>query len=101
MSEKKITQSARGRDCQIRLPGVCNFNPETTVWCHANGQASGKGIGMKGNVLCGSYGCNDCHDVYDRRKKHPYLSYVEVEVCFMEGHFRTMRILIEEGLIKL
>ncbi len=27
-------KEARGRDCQIRIPGVCNFNPETTVLTH-------------------------------------------------------------------
>ena len=27
----KITQSARGERCQIRFPGICNHDPETTV----------------------------------------------------------------------
>ena len=97
----KVTKSARGRDCQIRLPSVCNFNPETTVLCHANGLSAGKGIGLKSHDLFSAYGCSSCHDVYDRRKKHPYLSYAEVEVCFMEGHWRTLQILIDEGVIKL
>ena len=31
---KKIRNSARGQDCALRIPGVCNFNPETTVLAH-------------------------------------------------------------------
>ena len=30
----KITQSAHGEPCQIRLAGYCNHNPETTVLAH-------------------------------------------------------------------
>lgn len=29
-----LRKEARGRDCQVRLPGICNFNPETTVLAH-------------------------------------------------------------------
>ena len=49
-----ITNSARGMACQVRMPGVCNFDPATTVWCHANGSAAGKGIGQKSHDLLGA-----------------------------------------------
>lgn len=52
----KITRSANGKRCQIRLPGVCTDSPNV-VWCHAIGQAAGKGIGMKVPDLLGAYGC--------------------------------------------
>ena len=29
-----LTKLARGRACQVRLPGICNFNAETTVLAH-------------------------------------------------------------------
>lgn len=29
-----LRKTARGRECQLRVPGVCNFNPETTVLAH-------------------------------------------------------------------
>ena len=96
----KITESARGQECQIRLPGICSGNPETVVWCHANGLASGRGIGLKANDLTGAYGCDACHDVYDRRVKTD-LSYEYVQVCFYEGHMRSLRILIEKGLVRV
>lgn len=29
-----LRKEARGRECQIRIPGVCNGNPETVVLTH-------------------------------------------------------------------
>ena len=49
---KKIRNSARGQDCTLRIPGVCNFNPETTVLAHV-----GKDRGM-------SIKCHDTMAVY-------------------------------------
>ena len=51
----KITESARGQQCQVNIPGVCSGNPETVVWAHANGLQFGKGIGMKSPDALGSY----------------------------------------------
>ena len=95
----KITKSAKDKECQIRIPGVCNRNPETVVWCHANGLASGKGIGMKSFDLGGAYGCQACHDAYDRRIKTDF-PYEQIQVCFFEGHLRSLQILINDGLVK-
>jgi hypothetical protein len=68
---KKLRESAQGKDCQLRIPGVCNGNPETVVWCHLNGQEYGKGMGHKAHDLFGFYGCSACHDVYDGRARIP------------------------------
>ena len=96
----KITESARGQECQIRLPG-CKSNPESVVWCHANGSAAGKGIGMKSPDLLGAYGCSACHDVVDRRTPLPVGTFRDtVDLMFWEGHARSLRILIEKGLVK-
>lgn len=96
----KIRESANGMPCQIRLIGICNHDPRTTVWAHANGSAAGKGIGMKSHDLLGSYACSNCHDVYDRRKPAPELFVREqVELAFWEGHARSLVILIERGII--
>ena len=46
MSQDKYTKLARGEACQVRIPGVCNGNWETTVLAHY--RLSGLcGIGMK------------------------------------------------------
>jgi hypothetical protein len=64
----KIRKSARGEDCTINLPGVCNYNPETVVWCHSNRYEHGKGMGLKAKDEHGAYGCSECHATYDRQK---------------------------------
>jgi hypothetical protein len=94
----KIRESANGMPCQIRIPGVCNHNPATVVWMHANGSAAGKGIGMKSHDLLGAYGCSSCHDVFDRRVPYAGDRYM-VELAFHEGHQRSLVLLIERGII--
>lgn len=101
-SVSKITASARGEDCQIRLTMVCNFDKATTVWCHANGSAAGKGIGMKSNDLLGAYGCSACHAVVDRLVPLPvHLTRDMVRLAFWEGHARSLLLLIEKGIIAM
>lgn len=95
----KITSSANGQRCQIRLTGVCT--DRNVVWCHAIGQAAGKGIGMKVPDLLGAYGCCACHDLYDRRAKAGHLTRMEIEHAFYEGVMRSQRILIDEGLVMI
>ena len=41
MRQTKLTKAARGRECQVRIPGVCNGNPETTVLAHRQYHAEG------------------------------------------------------------
>lgn len=99
-----ITESARGEECQIRLIGICNRDPATTVWCHANGSAAGKGIGMKSHDLLGAYGCSACHDAYDRRQfmtARPNYSREQVELSFWQGHARSVLLLIEKGIVAM
>jgi hypothetical protein len=96
----KIRESANGMPCQIRLVGICNHNPATVVWAHANGSAAGKGIGMKSNDLLGAYACSACHDIYDRRQPAPdVMARESIELAFHEGHQRSLLILIEKGII--
>lgn len=97
----KITESARGEECLIRIPGICLYTTETVVWCHANGSAAGKGIGMKAHDLLGAYGCANCHDAYDRRNYLDVFSHDLVELMFWQGHARSLLRLIEKGIIVL
>lgn len=92
----KITQSAKGEDCQIRVPGVCNHRTETTVLAHLNGG----GGGMKHPDCEASYACSSCHDVIDGRVKSDYRR-DEVNYMLMEGCVRTRKILIDKGLLIL
>lgn len=93
----KLRKSARGRECQVRIPGVCNGNPETTVLAHL----SGGGMGMKRPDIHGAYCCSACHDVVDGRSgfadEHKQMMY---HIWHLEGVIRTQEIMLREGLIK-
>ena len=100
MSQNRITKAARGRDCQVRIPGVCNGNPETTVLAHYR-MAGTCGMGIKPNDLQGAWACSACHDLIDGRTRHPGYVREEIEFMHMEACFRTIDILIREGILKL
>ena len=93
----KITKSAKGEQCQVRIPGICNHNPETTVFAHLNGG----GMGIKQPDSEGAYACNDCHDILDGRRWA--FGYIRPDIYLMhlEGCVRTRKILIEKGLLIL
>ena len=98
----KITESARGQECQVRIYGVCNRDPASTVWAHANGSAAGKGIGMKSPDILGAYACHACHDLIDRRRPLPMgINRTDVELAFHQAHLRSLRMLLEKGLISV
>lgn len=63
----KIRQSARDEDCTLRIPGVCNEDPATTVLCHA--PFPNRGGMRKGNDTWAAYGCSSCHDLIDGREQ--------------------------------
>ena len=67
----KIRQSARDEECTLRFPGVCNFRTDTTVLCHSNRLADGKGMGLKASDLNAAFGCSACHDCLDGRAPRP------------------------------
>lgn len=97
----KITQSAKGQECQVRYPGVCNFDDETTIYAHLGGG----GMGTKRADIFGAYCCSSCHDLADSRIPvkvggHCYTP-EQIENYFNEGIFRTQQILLDKGLIKI
>ena len=91
----KLRKSARGRECKIRLPGVCNFDPETTVLAHRNGS----GMGIKAPDFAASFSCSACHDAVDGRSKTSY-STDQLRIWHDDGIFRTQEVWEREGLIR-
>ena len=87
-------QWAKGKPCQIRIPGVCNFNPETSVLCHVR-LAGVTGVGKKAPDYLAAVGCSSCHDVVDGRVRSEY-SKDKIDKWFYEGVFRT-QVLWEKG----
>lgn len=94
--QTKLTKSARGQDCQVRIPGSCNFNSETTVLAHLGGQFK---VGYKAMDIHGAYCCSDCHDVIDGRKTTGLYSFNEIKTMHLEGVIRTQMLMVEAGLI--
>ena len=93
-----LRKLAKGRECQIRIPGVCNFNSETTVLAHFR-LIGVSGLGLKPPDLLGAWSCSDCHDAVDRRR-FKELEFDFVRLAHAEGVLRTQAKLIEEGIIK-
>jgi len=95
--KKNLRKAARGRECTIRIPGVCSFNPETSVLAHY--RLSGLcGTGIKPSDLTGAIGCDNCHAAVDGRLKTEY-SYEELRLKHAEGVLRALDIWEREGLI--
>jgi len=91
----KITKSARGEACTIRLEG-CNGGPnnETVVFAHLNGG----GVGRECLDIHGAYCCHSCHDILDGRKPSKY-SKEEILLTHLLGMKRTQEILVGKGLM--
>ncbi len=59
----KIRKAAAGEECTMRLVGICNGNPETTVLAHL--PCGQKGTGMKGPDTVAVFACSACHERID------------------------------------
>jgi len=81
----------------VRLIGICNHNPETTVLAHIR-MPGISGIGMKADDLLGAWACRSCHDAIDRRS-HTDLDRDYVRLAHLEGIARTITILRKEGIV--
>jgi hypothetical protein len=94
----KLTKNARGKDCTVNLYPYCNSNPETVIFAHA--PSEDKGMGRKSPDWWGAFCCSTCHDIFDGRMQTE-LSSEEIKDCFTRGIYRTLKIQIDEGKIKI
>ena len=92
MPSPDLRKLARGRDCMVRLAGVCNFDPATTVLAHYR-MAGISGMGMKSPDVIGAWACSACHSYVDSHKDDATAR------AFMEGVLRTQARLIKEGVL--
>lgn len=93
-----LRKSANGKDCMVRLPQICNFNPETTVLAHINGA----GMGQKMPDFLGAWCCSNCHEVLDGGMPEGVrfterMSNDEKRLAHLDGVVRTQLALHEEG----
>lgn len=95
----RITESARNEDCQVRIPGICTFDPAKTIWSHCRHGAAGKGRGIKALDIAGAYACTACDGVYDGQIPRPEgMTKDQVELDWFFGHMRSLVKLNEKGL---
>ena len=98
--QQSIRDSAKGEDCQVRIIGVCNGDPTTSVWSHWPGLDGGRGMGIKALDLAGAICCDACHSVIDGRAPLPPGATREsVEIDWHRGHLRSLVILKQKGFV--
>lgn len=93
MKSNKLRNSARGMNCTMRIYGVCNFNPETTVLAHL--PCGAKGVGMKSPDNMAVFACNNCHDALDGRRNDVEIDWRDVLRALAE----TQKHWIDNGLL--
>ncbi|CNB66391.1 TPA: DUF1364 domain-containing protein [Yersinia enterocolitica] len=89
-----LRKEAKGRECQIRIPGICNGNSETVVLAHYR-LAGTCGTAIKPPDEQGAWGCGACHDECDRRTR--LIDSDTARLYHAEGVMRTQYILRKEG----
>lgn len=94
--QTKITKSAKGEDCTLRLY-ECNGNNETVVLCHIGGN---RGMGIKCADYFAIYACSSCHDVIDGRVTSKMIS-INIESEKLRALEETQGKLISKGLLNV
>jgi len=95
VESKKLRDAARGQECTVRAPGICNFNPETSVLAHL--PCGNKGTSMKGPDVIAVIACSCCHDLIDGRRNDAKVDWKDMLRALAETHFIWIRL----GLIKI
>ena len=94
----KLRAAARGAECMMQIPGVCNHDTTTTVLAHSNGGDAGRATGYKGHDWLAVHACSDCHDFYDGRSSHRDHAITRREY-FNEAWPKQVRWWLEQGLL--
>tara|TARA_Y100001951_G_scaffold95637_1_gene93373 strand:- start:83 stop:370 length:288 start_codon:yes stop_codon:yes gene_type:complete len=93
----KITESARGEACTLRLDKCNGF--EGVVFAHKNGAGMGQKFLDEDGKDVGAYLCYYCHQVYDGGIRHEYYNKLFVEEMFEFAIRETNNKLQKKGLI--
>lgn len=100
---RRIRESARGKDCQVRYVGICSHDPAMTIWSHARWGAQlgefGKGMATKSLDELGAFACVPCDSAYDQRMGAGSMTREELDLAWLLGHLRSLGILVRDGII--
>lgn len=100
LRSKKLTDAAKGQECTLEIPGVCQGGTETTVACHSPLLEDRQGT--KAPDFAIAFGCMACHDAIDRRAKvnGQLLDGDWQRIIFHQGMTRTLANLFARGIIR-
>lgn len=90
---KRLLDAAKGQACTI-----CGA-VGSTVACHANSVALGKGTGIKAPDYYAAHMCQHHHDLYDGRIGR--LTKEEKEALWMTAFLRTIKRLFDQGIVEV
>lgn len=83
---------AKGQDCKVRVPRICNFDPATTALAHLR-MAGITGAGQKAPDILGAHACSACA-AYTEDGYNP-----DGRLLFLEGMARTQYWLVKNGYL--
>jgi len=92
----KYRDSARMEECTLRIPGICNYDPATTILAHL--PSEWKGLAIKSPDICGVYACSSCHDYIDGRGNKDMQG---LEKYMLQALQRTLVRAYEKGILKI
>jgi hypothetical protein len=92
-----LRKRARGEECMVRVPGICNHNQETTVLAHFRQSA---GMGRKPHDFIGAWACSACHDWVDNRT-HQHENQATKRTMFADAVIRTQQRLLDDGEVEI
>ena len=93
-----LRQFAKGQECTLRLPSICNFDSETVVLCHVKPAGFGMMAG-KPNDLHGVHACSACHQFIDGIYVTTDWSREAVEAELFRALYETQCRVIRAGLV--
>jgi hypothetical protein len=79
---QRLLDMAQDRPCLLRIPGVCNHDPATTVAAHSNMSIHGKGGRRKADDVFTVWSCANCHSWLDQGPAPK----ADKEAAFMRAH---------------
>jgi hypothetical protein len=93
---RQVMDAARGEVCTLNIPGICNYDADTTVCAHLS-YSEGGGARLTG-PLSVAFACSDCHDAVDRRTDVD-LDSRDRDFYLRRGQTRTINRLIAKGVV--
>lgn len=91
-----LLRLARGQDCTLQIPSVCNGNAETVVSAHSNWHD--KGMSIKASDCYIAWACSACHHAVDQGSK---LNRAERQHYWQRGFERTLKAMWEQGMLRV